>query len=147
MPVIRVLVSSMLVLTPRELGLVSTTFSWAWGVGLMGGVGVGVVTYLHCVVSGSDHMRWKSSRWARSISSSFSRVVSIFFLAFCLGVLELGFLEREFQEFIYVRGELLQIDSEIESMGLGAWGPACLRRSLHMEIRGSHGFYTIVPRS
>jgi len=65
-------------LTPRELDLVSTTFSCAWGVGLMGGVGVGVVTYLHCVVSGSDQMRWKPSRWARSINSSFSRVVSIF---------------------------------------------------------------------
>ena len=39
---------------------------------------VGVVTHLHCVVSGSDQMRWKPSRWARSISSSFSRVVSIF---------------------------------------------------------------------
>lgn len=50
------------------------------------------------------------------------------FLAFCWGVLELGFLEREFQEFIYARGGLQQIDSEIESMGLGAWGPACLEK-------------------
>lgn len=36
-----------------------------------------VGTHLHCVVSGSDQMRWKPSRWARSIGSSLKRAVSI----------------------------------------------------------------------
>lgn len=42
--------------------------------GMQSGVGV---QYLHCVVSESDQIRWKPSRWARSIGSSLRRAVSI----------------------------------------------------------------------
>jgi hypothetical protein len=83
-------------------------FADASGAGLVGqslsldlayGLWVGVVDYLHWVVTGSDQIRWKPSRWARSSGSSLRRAVSI--AEYCLRLrlcrVALDRLEREDQ--------------------------------------------------
>lgn len=77
-----------------------------------------------------------SLRGGRDRLARVSAVLSPF-LGYCWGVLELGFLEWEIQRFMYARGERLQIDNERASMGLGAWGSACLGRCETWKYEGA----------
>lgn len=101
---------------------------------------MGVVTYLHCVVSGSDQIRWKPSRWARSIGSSLKRAVSI--AGDCFGCMICNeWARREDQNLYRVRDERLRNDTEIEFVDTDAWGSASLEmHDTWQYIRVSRGW-------